>query len=138
MQLDMNSMMQISASGLRAQTARMRTIAENIANANTTGLKPGADPYQRQIPVFAQELDRATGLSLVKTVKSVKDTSDFPRRFDPSHPAADSDGYVKLPNVQPMMEATDMREAQRSYEANLSVIDSTRSMLKQTIDLLKA
>lgn len=138
MALDMNTMMQISASGLKAQTTRMRTIAENIANSNTTGLTPGANPYQRQIPVFAQELDRALGMKMVTAAKPVRDASDFPIKFDPSHPAADAQGYVKMPNVKPMMEAVDMREAQRSYEANLSVIDSTRSMLKQTIDLLRA
>lgn len=138
MQLDMNAMMQISASGLKAQTTRMRTIAENIANAGTTGLTPGATPYQRQIPVFAQELDRAMGMKMVVAGKPVRDTSDYPVRFDPSHPAADEQGYVKLPNVKPIMETVDMKEAQRSYEANLSVIDSTRSMLKSTIDLLRA
>lgn len=138
MQLDMNAMMQVSAAGLKAQTTRMRTIAENIANANTTGVAPGSNPYQRQIPIFAQELDRATGLRTVVAGKPITDSKAFPVKFDPSHPAADASGYVKMPNVNPVMEAVDMKEAQRSYEANLSVIDSTRNMLKQTIDLLRA
>lgn len=136
--LDIASMMQISAAGMKAQTMRMRTIAENIANAGVTGTTPGSDPYQRKVPVFQQELNRALGMQLVKAATPAADTTEFPKRFDPSHPAADAQGYVKMPNVKPVMEAVDMRESQRSYEANLSVVDATRTMLKQTIDLLRA
>ena len=138
MQLDMNSMMAISGAALKAQTTRMRVIAENIANAGTTATSAGGDPYRRQVPVFKQVLDRELGMKVVTAQKPVKDMSDFVMKFDPSHPAADANGYVKYPNVQPINEMVDMKEAQRSYEANLSVIDGTRSLLRQTIDLLRS
>src|SRR6218665_3431258 len=136
--LDMVSTMEISAAGMRAQTTRMRIIAENIANSTTTRNSPGADPYRRQIPVFQEVLDRKLGIRLVTAAKPVADSADFPMKFDPSHPAANADGYVKTSNVKSMLETIDMKEAQRSYEANLAIIDSTRSLEKQTIDLLKA
>jgi len=137
MQIDLGSMMEISGHGMRAQTGRMRTLAENIANANTTGQTPGSNPYQRKIPVFEDYLDKKLGLELVRFNKPVLDQKEFPVRYDPSHPAADAKGYVKLPNVNGLMEMMDMKEAQRSYEANLSVIDATRSMIGRTIDLLR-
>ena len=131
-------MMQISAAGLKAQTSRMRVIAENIANSSTTGITPGADPYRRQIPIFKQVLDRSLGVKIIQAQPPLPDKSDFTMKFDPSHPAADASGYVKMSNVKPLVEALDMKEAQRSYEANLSVIDSTRNIEKQTIDLLRS
>ena len=138
MQLDMNSLMEMSGAALKAQTTRMRVIAENIANAGTTATTPGGDPYRRQVPVFKNMLDKELGLKVVTAQKPVQDMSDFVMKFDPSHPAADANGYVKYPNVQPINEMVDMKEAQRSYEANLSVIDGTRSLLRQTIDLLRS
>jgi flagellar basal-body rod protein FlgC len=130
--------MAIAASGLRAQAGRMRTISENIANADSTPSSPGADPYRRKVPTFRSEMDRALGASLVDLGKTQTDTSDFRLRYEPGHPAADKDGNVKYPNVNPLIEMTDMREAQRSYEANINVIGATRRMLQRTIDILKA
>ncbi len=134
---DLTSVMSIASSGLRAQSTRMKVVAENIANASTTPNAPGEKPYQRQVVTFKNEFDRAQGIYQVKVDSVKKDNSDFVRKFDPSHPAADADGYVLMPNVKPIMESMDMREAQRSYEANLNVIESSRSMLLKTIDLLR-
>jgi flagellar basal-body rod protein FlgC len=130
--------MAIAASGLRAQAGRMRIISENIANADSTPSSPGADPYRRKVPTFRSEMDRALGASLVELGKVQTDTSDFRVRYEPGHPSADKDGNVRYPNVNPLIEMTDMREAQRSYEANINVIGATRRMLQRTIDILKA
>lgn len=129
--------MAIAWSGMRAQAGRMRVVAENLANANSTGATPNDPPYRRQIPTFKDQLDRASGVELVRLGKTVKDKSNFKMRFDPSHPAADATGYVKLPNVDPLIETMDMREAMRNYEANLDVIQAARSMITKTIDLLR-
>ncbi|MDD3182714.1 MAG: flagellar basal body rod protein FlgC [Alphaproteobacteria bacterium] len=134
---DLTSVMSIASSGLRAQSTRMKVVAENIANASTSPSAPGETPYQRQVVTFKNEFDRAQGVYKVKVDGVKKDNSEFLRKFDPSHPAADAEGYVLMPNVKPIMESMDMREAQRSYEANLSVIESSRSMLLKTIDLLR-
>ena len=130
-----NSAMAVAASALRAQQSRMRIIAENIANAGSTAETPGGAPYRRQIPVFeAREIDGATGVTLA----SVRpDQSEFRKDYDPSHPAADADGYVLRPNVDTLIEAMDMREAQRAYEANLNVIETARTMESRTLDILK-
>ncbi|MGE0751055.1 MAG: flagellar basal body rod protein FlgC [Variibacter sp.] len=128
----------IAASGLRAQTGRMRVIAENIANADSTAQRPGADPYRRRVPTFRSEMDRALDANVVNLGKVQTDKSDFRMKYEPGHPAADANGYVKYPNVNPLIETTDMREAQRSYEANLNVISATRRMLQRTIDILRA
>jgi flagellar basal-body rod protein FlgC len=128
----------IAASGLRAQAGRMRIIAENIANADSTAQRPGADPYRRRIPTFRAEMDRALDASVVSLGKVQVDRSDFRTKYEPGHPAADANGYVKYPNVNSLIETTDMREAQRSYEANLNVITATRRMLQRTIDILRA
>jgi flagellar basal-body rod protein FlgC len=130
--------MAIAASGLRAQAGRMRIISENIANADSTPSAPGADPYRRKVPTFRSEIDRALGANLVELGKVQTDSSDFRVRYEPGHPFADKDGNVKYPNVNPLIEMTDMREAQRSYEANINVIGATRRMLQRTIDILKA
>jgi flagellar basal-body rod protein FlgC len=135
--MDILKSMMVAASGLRAQTARMKVIAENIANANSTATTPGGEPYRRKIPAFRSELDRQSGISMVRMSHTTRDPSDFGKRFDPSHPAADETGYVRLPNVNSLVEMMDMREAQRSYEANLNVIESSRQMLQRTIDLLR-
>ena len=132
----MKSML-IAASGMRAQAERMRVIAENLANASSTASKPGEDPYRRQVPVFKAELDRATGAETVHMSGIVHDNSAFREQYMPGHPAADERGYVKMPNVSALTEMMDMREAQRAYEANLNVIDNTRSMMARTVDLLK-
>ena len=129
--------MLVAAAGMRAQAERWRIIAENLANASSSATKPGEDPYRRKIPVFKAELDRATGVETVKMSRVAKDMSDFREQYMPGHPAADSRGYVKMPNVNSLVEMMDMREAQRTYEANLSVIDNTRAMLARTVDLLK-
>jgi len=131
--------MQISASGMRAQGTRIRVISENVANANTTGDTPGADPYRRQIISFKNELDRQSGVREVE-VDSIQEDfeSEFPVKYIPDHPAANAEGYVKMPNVKSLIEVMDIREAQRSYEANLGMIEQSRSMVQRTIDLLRA
>ena len=135
--MDTMKSMLIAASGMRAQAERMKVIAENLANATSTASAPGEDPYQRQVPVFKAELDRATGAEVVHVTGVVHDTSAFREQYMPGHPAADERGYVKMPNVSSLIEMMDMREAQRAYEANLSVIDNTRTMMARTVDLLK-
>ena len=115
----------------------MRVIAENLANANSAASSPEEDPYRRQMPVFKTELDRVTGVPAVRVKGVVTDNSDFREQYMPGHPAADERGYVKMPNVNSLVEMMDMREAQRAYEANLSVIDNTRTMMARTVDLLK-
>ena len=134
---DMNAALNVAASGLRAQTARMKIIAENIANASSTAPNPGADPYRRKLATFGQFLDRETGATEVKMTGIQKDQSEFRLRYDPTHPGANGDGYVKLPNVNTLIESMDMREAQRAYEANLNVVESARAMMTRTIDLLR-
>ena len=136
--MDFLKSMAIAASGLKAQSGRMRVIAENIANADSTAQRPGADPYRRKIPTFRSEVDRSLQVQTVAMGKVRTDQTDFRTKYEPGHPAADANGYVKYPNVNSMVEMTDMREAQRSYEANLNVIGATRRMIQRTIDLLKA
>ena len=126
--------MAVAASALKAQQARMRIIAENLANADSTARVKGGDPYRRQTPVFTSaQIDGATG---VKLAQVVPDNTDFTLEFDPSHPAADANGYVKRPNVNPLIETMDMRDAQRAYEANLNVIETARAMTEKTLDIL--
>ena len=127
----------ISGAGMRVQGARLRVISQNIANADSLPQDPNGKPYRRQTITFRNELDRAVGLDTVRVNKVRQDMSEFGRRYEPSHPAADADGYVLTPNVNRLVEMTDMREAQRSYEANLNVIKSSRSMLMSTIDVLR-
>lgn len=135
--MDLYKSMAASAAGMKAQGARLKVISENLANANTTAETPGDLPYRRKTITFANELDRKLGVETVKVAKIGVDKSDFERRYDPSHPSADADGYVLLPNVSTLVEAMDMREAQRSYEANLSAIDTARQMLTRTLELLR-
>jgi flagellar basal-body rod protein FlgC len=136
--MDFVKTLSIAASGLRAQAGRMRIISENIANADSTPQRPGADPYRRKIPTFRSELDRALDTRVVELGKVQNDSSDFRLKYEPGHPAADVNGNVKYPNVNPVIEMTDMRDAQRSYEANINVITATRRMIQRTIDILKA
>ena len=126
----------IAISALRAQQSRMRIIAENLANSNSTSRTPGGDPYRRQAPVF-QAATVAGGGTGVKMARAEADRAPFNTTFDPGNPSADAKGYVKLPNVDPLIEAMDMRDAQRAYEANLNVIETMRSMDQRTLDLLK-
>lgn len=129
--------MSISAAGMRAQSARMRIISENIANADSTAREPGGDPYRRQIPVFEAELDRVTGVNTVRMTDAVADMSSFKMEYNPGHPAADEQGYVRTTNVQSLVEMMDMREAMRTYEANLNMIENHRRMMDRTLDLLR-
>ena len=127
----------IAGSGLEAQSTRMRIVSENLANANSTGRVAGADPYQRKTVTFDAEMDRAAGAQLVKVKDVGVDNTPFRVEYDPGHPAADKAGYVKLPNVNMMIEMADMREVNRSYEANLQIVKQVRSMFGMTIDLLR-
>jgi flagellar basal-body rod protein FlgC len=130
--------LRVAASGLEAQSARMRVVSENLANAQSTGTTPGSDPYRRKTVTFEDELDRTSGATLVKLGSVGIDRSAFRVEHDPGHPAADAAGYVKLPNVNMLIEMADMREANRSYEANLQVIKQAREMVSMTIDLLRS
>ncbi len=127
--------MSIAASALRAQQSRMRVIAENLANSDSTSRTAGGDPYRRQVPVFEPVM--TAGGQGVKMAKTIPDQTAFRTEYAPGHPGADAQGYVKLPNVDPLVEAMDMRAAQRAYEANLSVIETARAMDTSTLDLLK-
>src|SRR5690349_1713132 len=134
--MDLDKALEIAAHGMDAQTTRLRVIAENMANQDTTGSVPGADPYRRKTVTFENVMDRQLDAPIVHVKQVGRDGSAFPQRYDPSNPAANADGYVKLPNVNSLVEVMDMREAERSYNANLAVMQSTRSMLTRTIDLL--
>ena len=130
--------LKVAASGLEAQSTRIRIVSENLANARSTGDTPGADPYRRKTITFAAELDRKSGAALVEIERLGVDESDFTAEFDPGNPAADEKGMVKLPNVNMLVEMADMREANRSYEANLQSIKHSRDLISATIDLLRA
>lgn len=135
--MDFTSTMGLSAKGMTAQSTRLRVIAENIANSASTGSSPGADPYRRKTVVFANVLDGALGTNAVRVKQIAPDNSTFPTRYDPANPAADANGYIKTPNVNSFVEIMDMKEAQRSYTANLNVMETTRGMMSRTIDLLR-
>lgn len=127
----------IAASGLDAQSERLRIVSENLANAQSTGATPGSNPYQRKTIVFASEFDRLIGAPLVEVKNIGEDNSQFPVEYDPGNPAADAKGFVKMPNVNMLVEMADMREASRSYEANLQMVKQARSMTSQMLDLLR-
>lgn len=135
--MNLEHSLKIAAAGMHAQSARLRVTSENLANAQSTGQTPGADPYRRKTISFANVLDRATGAELVEVRRYGVDHSPFEMRFEPSHPAADAQGYVAYPNVSPLIELMDMREAQRSFEANLTTMQQARDMLQRTLDLLR-
>ena len=135
--MDLTKALNISAAGMDAQTMRLRVIAENLANQDTTGSAPGADAYRRKTITFENQVDASTGAATVQVKQIGQDKTAQTLRYDPSNPAANADGYVKTPNVNSFIEVMDMREAERSYSANLSVLQATRSMLNRTIDLLK-
>jgi flagellar basal-body rod protein FlgC len=130
--------LKVAASGLEAQSTRIRIVSENLANARSTGDTPGADPFRRKTVTFAAELDRATGASLVQVERLGEDEGDFSTEYDPGNPAANEQGIVKMPNVNMLVEMADMREANRSYEANLQSIKQSRDLISATIDLLRA
>jgi len=136
--MSFNAAMDAAVSGLRAQTKRLRVVAENMANADTTASTPGGEPYRRKTISFKSEIDRATGGEQVAVRKIGRDPYAFSRVFEPGHPGADADGYLLRPNVSTIVEITDMQEAQRSYEANLTMLTGARSMLQRTIDLLRS
>ena len=129
--------MRISGSGMRVQGQRLRVIAQNIANANSLPQEPNENPYRRKVMTFKNEFDRAIGLDTVRVKRVRPDMSDFGKRYEPNHPAADADGYVLTPNVNTIIELSDMREAQRSYEANMNVIKASKAMLNSAIELLR-
>ena len=135
--MDFAKTMLISAAGLRVQGQRMRVIAENLANANTLPTSADQDPYRRKMVSFRNVLDRELGVRLIKAGKMSIDRSEFGVKYDPSHPGADDSGYVRLPNVNVLVETMDMREAQRGFEANLTVIDAAKRMMMRTIELLR-
>ncbi|NDF11789.1 MAG: flagellar basal body rod protein FlgC [Proteobacteria bacterium] len=134
---DIKDSITIAGAGMKAQSTRMRIAAENIANADSTASTPGGDPYRRKTVTFKNTLDKELGLKTVKVSKVGTDPSEFLSEYNPTHPAADSDGYVKRPNINVQIEQADVKEAQRSYEANLSVIDVSRSMVSRTLELMR-
>ena len=127
----------IAVSGMHAQSERLRIISENMANADSIGIRPGEDPYRRQVVTFKDYIDKETGAKMVKVDKVVPDESQFPLKYDPNHPAANAEGYVAMPNVNPLIEMMDLKEAQRSYDANLSMMQTARDMNSKVLDLLK-
>lgn len=134
---DLQASMMISAAGMRAQGQRVKVIAENVANAQSTADTPGGDPYRRQVVTFRSVFDEQLNANLVRIDKVRRDQSDFSQVYDPVHPAAGPNGYYKTPNVNSLVEMVDLREAQRSYEANVNMIDTTRTMFASTINLLR-
>lgn len=139
MSSDIIDSIKIASMGMKVQGSRLRVITENLANADTTALTPGGDPFRRQIITFKNVLDRKLGIDMVQVDKVAPDRkTPFTQKYIPGHPAADANGYVKMPNVNPLIEIMDVREAQRSYEANLGMIEQARSMVLRTIDLLRS
>jgi flagellar basal-body rod protein FlgC len=137
MSSDTTDVFAISASALKAQNQRMKIIAENIANASTTPTSPGQKPYQRQTVTFKNEFDKALGAYKVKVSGIHADTSEGQKKYDPSHPAADAQGYVQMPNVNPLIETMDMGEANRAYQANIDTIQASKQMVTKTLSLLQ-
>jgi flagellar basal-body rod protein FlgC len=134
--MDLTKILHTSASGMHVQGERMRIVAENLANAGATANSPDDEPYRRKLITFGNELDRELGVRLVNVDRISLDQSEFGRKYDPGHPGANEQGYVLMPNVNSLIEMGDMQEAQRSYEANLSMIGVAKDMLKRTIDIL--
>ena len=135
--MDLADTIRVSSSGLKTQQDRLKVVAQNIANAESTGTRNGQEPYRRKTISFKNTLDRETGITMVKTDKVDVDRSAFPSKYAPNHPLADANGYILESNVNPITEMIDMREARRGYEANLNVIEASKSMLSQTIGLLR-
>ncbi len=135
--MELKDAMAISAMGMKAQGQRMRVVSENLANADTAPGTPNEEPYRRKVVTFKNTLDKELGVDTVSVDRIKKDSSDFRMKYDPHHPAADANGNVRLPNVNPLIEMMDMREAQRSYEANVGAIELSRQMMMKTIELLR-
>jgi flagellar basal-body rod protein FlgC len=135
--MEFSKSLAVAAAGLKAQSGRMRIIAENIANADSAPPSAGAQPYRRKIPTFTSHLDDDTGARLVEAGQVKRDQSAFRTKFEPGNPAANARGEVQMPNVNALIENMDLREAQRSYEANLNMVTATRKMLAQTLAILK-
>lgn len=135
--MDLKNSIFVAASGMKAQGTRLRVISENLANVDSLSQTPGGEPYRRKILTFSNVLDREIGADTVRVKNIMPDKGDFELRYDPAHPAANSEGYVLTPNVNSLVEMTDMREAQRSYEANLNIIEVSKGMLSRTLDLLR-
>ncbi|MFU8863110.1 MAG: flagellar basal body rod protein FlgC [Rhodobacterales bacterium] len=133
----LRSISSVASSGMRAQGERLKVVAENVANASSTGTTPGADPYQRKTLAFEELVDRDSGASMVRITALGRDQAPFGKNFDPAHPAADAEGFVKTPNVNPLLEMSNMREASRSYEANMNMFEAGRRMRGQILDLLR-
>lgn len=133
----LSTALKVAASGMSAQSERLRVVSENLANAQSTGDTPGAEPYRRKTITFAAEVDRASGSAMVDVTSISRDLGEFPVEFQPGHEAADDNGYVKMPNVNVLVEMADMREANRGYEANLQVIKQARDLISMTIDLMR-
>ena len=136
MTMDLGKTMAVAFAGMNAQSTRLRVVAENLANAESTAQTPGGEPYRRQVVTFQSVLDKTIGATAVKVARIMPGVGEFERRWDPGNPGADAEGYVLVPNVNPLLELMDMREAQRSYEANLNTIDAAKSMISRTISLL--
>jgi flagellar basal-body rod protein FlgC len=134
--MDLEKSLQISFAGMAAQGTRLRVVSENLANADSTAQTPGGEPYRRKVVTFKSVLDKSIGATSVKVDRIVQGSGEFERRYDPSHPGADAEGYVLMPNVNPLTELLDMREAQHSYQANLDAIDAAKQMISRTINLL--
>lgn len=135
--MDLDSALRHAGAGMKAQAARLRVVAQNLANAQSTGAEPGAEPYRRRTVSFGEALERESGLRLVDVRRYGHDRSEPERRFEPGHPAADEQGWVLYPNVEPVIELMDMREAQRSFEANLGAMQTARALLQRALDLLR-
>ncbi|MDF1585289.1 flagellar basal body rod protein FlgC [Marinimicrococcus flavescens] len=135
--MDLDSALRHAGAGMKTQSARLRVVAQNLANAQSTGDGPGAEPYRRRTITFGERLDRESGLRLVDVRRYGHDRSEPQRRFEPAHPAADAQGWVAYPNVEPLVELMDMREAQRSFEANLGTMQTARALLQRALDLLR-
>jgi flagellar basal-body rod protein FlgC len=136
--MDLATSMQVAFAGLGAQSARLKVISENLANADSTAQTPGGAPYQRKLITFKSVFDRSLGATTVQPGKVVNAGGSFERRYDPTNPGADADGYVQLPNVNPMSEVMDMKDAQLTYQANLNVIDAAKAMISHTLDLMRS
>jgi flagellar basal-body rod protein FlgC len=136
--LDLKDSLFIAASGMKSQGTRLRVVSENLANSTSTSQTPGGEPYRRKVLTFGNVLDRTIDAQLVKVRSIGPDNSDFELKYEPSHPAANADGYVMYPNINPIIEMADMKEAQRSYDANVSVIETSRAMLSRTLEILSS
>ena len=134
---DLSVTSDIAVSGMKAQSERLRIISENMANAESVGIREGEDPYRRQVVTFKNYIDKKTGAEMVKVDKVIKDQSPFVKKYAPNHPAADAQGYVSMPNVNTLVEMMDMKEAQRAYEANLTMVQTARDMNSKVLDILK-